>query len=94
MKNITQGAIRAIPVPDLDRKTQDQMVHQMAGLVARIEAETEQLNKLKSLKSGISSDLLTGRVPQRMDNAAMTVATFLRKSHLSVRLIEHRAECD
>ena len=35
---------------------------QMAALVTRIEAETEQLNKLKSIKSGLSSDLLTGRV--------------------------------
>jgi len=62
MKNITQGAIRAIPVPDLDRTTQDRVTGQMAALVARIEAETEQVNKLKSLKSGLTSDLLTGRV--------------------------------
>lgn len=62
MKNITQGAIRAIPVPNLDRAKQDQLTGQMAALVARIEAETEQMNKLKSLKSGLSADLLTGHV--------------------------------
>jgi len=62
MKNITQGAIRAIPVPDLDRPAQDLVTGQMAALAARIQAETDQLNKLKSLKSGLTSDLLTGRV--------------------------------
>jgi len=70
MKNITQGAIRAIPVPDLDRATQDQVTGQMAALVARIEAETEQLNKLKSLKSGLNSDLLTGRIRVSMGASA------------------------
>jgi type I restriction enzyme S subunit len=62
MKNITQGAIRAIPVPNLDRAKQDQLTSQMAALVARIEAETEQMNKLKSIKSGLSADLLSGHV--------------------------------
>lgn len=62
MKNITQGAIRSIPVPDLDREAQDLLTQQMEAISSRIRAENEGLDKLKSLKFGLSSDLLSGRV--------------------------------
>lgn len=67
MKNITQGAIRTIPVPDLDRETQDKLTTEVTAMASRIEAETAYLNKLQSLKTGLASDLLDGciRVPIR-----------------------------
>ncbi|MDP2876314.1 MAG: restriction endonuclease subunit S [Holophaga sp.] len=65
MKNITQGAIRSIPIPDMDRETQDTVTAQMSAITSRIQTETIALNKLKSLKFGFSSDLLTGRIRTR-----------------------------
>lgn len=60
---ITLEALREIPIPrPRDREEQNKIAATLDGLDAEIRAERVQLNKLQTIKSGLTADLLTGRI--------------------------------
>lgn len=60
---ITLEALREVPIPrPCVRADQDVIAATLDGIEQQIRSEQAQLNKLLALKTGLSSDLLTGRV--------------------------------
>lgn len=62
VQGINLGDVRRIPVPIVSRREQDAIVEQMSAHEQRIVYEQQVALKLECLKSGLMSDLLTGRV--------------------------------
>ena len=60
--NISQAIVKALLIPVPPKEEQEMIVLRYSGLLARIEKDLELLGKLNALKSGLSSDLLTGHI--------------------------------
>ena len=62
--NLTLEMCRELPVPwPLSSIERDDIVKELNSLGRQIEGEVTYLNSLTMIKSGLTSDLLTGRVP-------------------------------
>jgi type I restriction enzyme S subunit len=62
MKNFSQAALMKMQVPVPDQCDQRRIAECMAETTARIDAEEEAINKLRMTKTGVLSDLFSGRV--------------------------------
>lgn len=64
--SINQPALSRIPCPIPPRPEQEAILESVASFSSRISTESQLLAKLKWMKSGMMSDLLTGRVRVKM----------------------------
>jgi type I restriction enzyme S subunit len=63
MKNISQDVIRSLWLPYPDTNEQARILTAIQPVQDELSATTKELEKLQRLKTGLASDLLTGRVP-------------------------------
>jgi Type I restriction modification DNA specificity domain len=62
LHTINRTMLRSVPVPETTPQDQKRVVSVAAAAKLRLGAETDRLEKLRSTRSGLAADLLSGRV--------------------------------